>query len=93
MLKRLKAVPWILVLVAIQVLWDHWHRVEERDRRRVTQILRSSKGLPHRMSQAERREIVEIARRFDHLALGRDLAAAATPFPTPGLKSKKPAKS
>ena len=45
------------------------------------------------MSQKERRDIVDIAKRVDHYALGRDLADAATPFPVPGLKSRKPSKS
>ncbi len=92
MMRRFRAVPWLLVLAAIQVLFDHWKRMEERDRVRVGQILRDSKGLPHHMSPKERREIVEIARRFDHISLGRDLANSAAPFPVPGLKSRKPAK-
>jgi hypothetical protein len=88
--RRFRAVPWLLVLAALQVLYEHWQRMERRDRARVGEILKDTKGLPHRMSQAERREIVEIARRFDHIALGRDLASTAAPFPVPGLKTKKP---
>lgn len=90
---KLKAVPWLLVLAALRVLYEHWQRVEERDRRRVTEILGSSKGLPHRMAQHERRELVDIAKRVDHVSLGRDLAAATSPFPVPGLKSRNPKKS
>ena len=70
--------------------YEHWQRVEERDRRRAAEILKRSKGLPHKMNQKERRDLVDIAKRVDHIALGRDLASAATPFPTPGLKSKPP---
>ena len=88
--RRFRAVPWLLVLAAIQVLYDHWQRLERDDRARVTQVLRDSRGLPHRMSAKERHELVEIARRFDHIALGRDLASTAAPFPVPGLKTKKP---
>ena len=90
--RRFRAVPWLLVLAAIQVLYDHWQRLEQTDRARVTRILRDSRGLPHRMSPKERSELVDIARRFDHIALGRDLASTAAPFPVPGLKSKKPKK-
>ncbi len=86
---RFKAVPWLLVLAAIRVLYEHWQRVEERDRRRAADILKRTRGMPHKMSQRERRDIVDIAKRLDHYALGRDLANAATPFPTPGLKSRK----
>ena len=86
---KFKAVPWLLVLTALRVLYEHWQRVEERDRRRATEILVKSRGLPHKMAHADRQELVDIARRLDHIALGRDLADAATPFPVPGLKSKK----
>jgi hypothetical protein len=87
---KFKAVPWLLVLAATRVLYEHWQRVEERDRRRAAEILKNSRGLPHKMNQKERRDLVDIAKRVDHIALGRDLASAATPFPTPGLKSKPP---
>jgi len=74
------------------VLYEHWQRVEERDRKRATEILVKSRGLPHKMAQRERRDLVDIAKRVDHYALGRDLANAATPFPTPGLGSRKSSK-
>ena len=90
---KFKAVPWLLVLAAIRVLYEHWQRVEERDRRRAAEILKRTRGLPHKMNQKERRDIVDIAKRVDHYALGRDLADAATPFPVPGLKPRKPSRS
>ena len=89
---KFKAVPWLLVLAALRVLYEHWQRVEERDPRRATETIVRSRGLPHKMAQTERQDLVDIARRLDHMALGRDLADAATPFPVPGLKSKKPGK-
>ena len=58
------------MLAAIQVLYDHWQRLEQSDRARVRRILRDSRGLPHQMSPRERSELVDIARRFDHIALG-----------------------
>ena len=36
------------------------------------------------MSQKERRDIVDIAKRVDHIALGRDLANAADAVPGAG---------
>jgi hypothetical protein len=89
---RFRAIPWILVLAAIKVLWDHWNRVEEQDRARAARILADSKGMPQRMSPRERSELVDIARRVDAIALGRDLAATAAPFKVPGLKTKQPDK-
>ncbi len=89
MFRAFRAVPWILVIAALRVVYDHWQRMEEQDRLRVTEIVRGSKGLPHKMSPDERRELVDIGKRLDHVALGRDMAAATAPFPTPGLKAKK----
>lgn len=91
MIRRFRAIPWILVLAAAKVLWEHWNRVDERDRARASQILGDAKGMPHRMSAEHRGELVDIAKRVDAVALGRDLAATATPFPVPGLRTKKPA--
>jgi hypothetical protein len=45
------------------------------------------------MGQRERQELVDIAKRVDHVSFGRDLAAAASPFPVPGLKTKNRTKS
>ncbi|CAB4931375.1 unannotated protein [freshwater metagenome] len=90
MFRGLRAVPWILVLAALRVLYDHWQRLEEQDRRRVAAILRSSRGFPNRMDYRARRDIVDIARRLDPLSLGRDLADAGMPFRIPGLRSKPP---
>ena len=92
MLRRFRAVPWILVLAAAKVIWEHWNRVDERDRARAAKILGDAKGMPQRMSAKDRNELVEIAKRLDAISLGRDLAATATPFPVPGLRTKKPAK-
>ncbi len=67
---KFKAVPWLLVLAALRVLYEHWQRVEERDRKRATEILVKSRGLPHKMAQKERQDLVDIAKRLDHIALG-----------------------
>lgn len=91
MIRRFRAIPWILVIAAAKVIWEHWNRVDERDRARAAQILGNAKGMPHRMPAEQRSELVDIAKRVDAVALGRDLAATAAPFPVPGLRSKKPA--
>ena len=91
-LRRFRAVPWVLVLAAARVIWDHWQRIDERDRHRATQILTDARGIPMRMTDKERSELVSIARRLDAVGLGRDLAATASPIPIPGLRTKNPKK-
>lgn len=77
----------MLVAAAVRVLSEHWARIDDRDRAKARKILRETKGLPNRMSEKQRRELVSIARRIDPLALGRDLADAAAPFRVSGLRT------
>ena len=90
---KFKAVPWLLVLAALRVLYEHWQRVEERDRKRATEILVEVARPAAQDGPAGARRISSTSpSSLDHIALGRDLADAATPFPVPGLKSKKSGK-
>ena len=67
------------------VVVDHLRRLDENDRADALQILRDSKGLPHRMEDADRRRLLEIARKVDHRALISDLA----PLGTAGLRGRR----
>lgn len=80
----LKSVPWIAVMRATVVVADHWRRIPAKDRERVAAILSDTKGLPTRMTQAQRRDIMNIARKIDHRGLAADLA----PIPVPGLRGR-----
>ena len=69
-----RSLYWMLAAQAGVVLVDHLRRLDERDRADALQILRDSRGLPTRMGDADRRRLVEIARKIDHRALLADLA-------------------
>ena len=72
----LRAVPWKLVLELATVLVNRFRDdVPAGDRRRLTGLVRTSKGDPRRLTAAERRELLEILRRVDVQRLGRDVTA------------------
>lgn len=73
----------MLIAQAGVVVADHVRRLDPGDRADAIQILRDSKGLPHRMEEADRRRLLEIARQVDHRALLADLA----PLGTAGVRS------
>ncbi len=64
-----KAVPWAVVIAAtaevIRAARDHWGDLPKRDRDRLQELLRKTKGRPDRLTQSERDELFGLARRLD----------------------------
>jgi len=73
----------MLVAQAGVIVVDHLRRLDPDDRAEALQILRDSRGLPHRMDDLDRRRLVSIARKIDHRALLADLA----PLGSSGVRS------
>jgi hypothetical protein len=75
-LAGLKAVPWKLVLeVATVVVTRFRDDLPPKERRRLTTLVRASKGDPRKLTAAERHELLELLRRLDVQRLGRDVTA------------------
>jgi hypothetical protein len=73
---RLRAVPWRLVLeVATVVVTRFREDIPPAERRRLTTLVRKSKGDPRRLTAAERHELLDLLRRVDVQRLGRDVTA------------------
>jgi hypothetical protein len=68
-----KAVPWMLLLEGAMVLRSHWGRLDDRDRRELSRIVRKSHGNPRNLTKPERSELARIMRRLDLLTAGRKL--------------------
>jgi hypothetical protein len=68
-----KAVPWMLVLQSAMILREHWGRLDDRDRRELSRIVKKSHGSPRNLSKNERSELVRIVRRLDLVTAGRKL--------------------
>jgi len=82
-----KAVTVMLVAQTVGVVRDHWQGLDPYDRRRLTELLKSSKGRPTALTPDQRSELTEILKRLELTRLGRDLAPLAAKRAT---KSKNP---
>ena len=71
-----RAVPWRLVIeVATIVLNRFRDDLPERERRRLTELVKRSKGDPRRLTAAERRQLLDLLKSVDAQRLGRDVTA------------------
>jgi hypothetical protein len=72
-----RALPWLqIVTIARVVLTELGEDIPPRDRRRLAELVRFSKGDPRRLSTAERREVLRILRQVDVPRLSRAVAKA-----------------
>jgi hypothetical protein len=72
---RLKALPWAALLQAVIAAGERWRRLSEKDRARLTRLLRDSRGRLGQLSSGERDELRKLARKLDLKGLGRDVLA------------------
>jgi len=76
---RAKPIPWLLLLQAALMI-DRRRRALSRDERsRLAHLLGRSKGLPGKLSEAERAELKVIAAKLDLVGMGRELLPLARP--------------
>jgi len=74
---RLRAVPWLLLFEVARGVQSHvMETLSPADRRRVAEILRTSKGNPQKVTPRERAELRRIAGKLDLKRLARDLVPA-----------------
>jgi hypothetical protein len=73
MLPGRKAVPWMLMLESAMILRAHWGRLDDKDRRELSRIVKKSHGRPQNLTKNERSELVRIVRRLDLITAGRKL--------------------
>ena len=74
-LSRIRAVPWLLVFEVARGVHSHvMDTLTPRERRRVTEIVRKSRGRPGNLTNAEREELRRLASKLDVKGLARDLA-------------------
>jgi hypothetical protein len=63
----------MLLLDAAMIARTHWTRLDDRDRRELTRILRKSHGLPQNLTSRERSELLRLVRLLDPITAGRKL--------------------
>jgi len=72
---------WLVAAVEIALITrSHWRRLEPEERRRLSQLLRKSRGRSSRLSRRERREAAELLEKLDYAELGGTMAATLLPF-------------
>ena len=72
---RLRAIPWLLLFEVARSVHSHvMDTLSPAERRRVTQILRTSKGNPANVTPREREELRRMAGKLDLKRLGQDVA-------------------
>lgn len=70
---------WLLTLAEVAVLVkEHLNRLDDRERQRLVEIVKTSKGLPANVSDRERAEIKAMVDKIGPAELARGVAGKAT---------------
>jgi len=72
-LPRVKAVPWAVLLQAGAAAHRRWRELEESDRRRLSELVRKSRGRPGNLSARERADIRRLVGKLDVAGIGREV--------------------
>jgi hypothetical protein len=75
LLRRLA--PWLIVFEVLRAGHDHWGRLDPADRRRVSDLMRRTRGNPANLTPADRAELLAVGRSMRLGRLGFSLATAA----------------
>ena len=77
-LTRIRAIPWLLLFEAARTVHSHvTDSLSPAERRRVTAILRETRGNPLNVTDAQRRELKAIAGKLDFKRMGSDFVPHA----------------
>lgn len=74
---RVKALPWAAALQGVVVVGKRWRALSQKDRARLTGLVRDSRGRLGNLSQKERKELRTLAGKIDLKGIGRDLLPLA----------------
>ena len=72
-LERVKELPWALVLQIGLVLGKRWRSLSVKDRTRLTELTRESRGRLGNLSAKERRELKKLVGKLHPKRTARDL--------------------
>jgi hypothetical protein len=72
---RVRALPWAALLQGGIVVARRWRSLSERERERLTSLVRESRGRLGNLSSSERRELRKLAGKLDVKGMGSELRA------------------
>ncbi|MHB8242377.1 MAG: hypothetical protein ACYDHN_10330 [Solirubrobacteraceae bacterium] len=70
---RLKALPWAALLQAGMVIGKRWRSLSEKERARLSSLVRDSGGRLGNLSERERKDLKRIAGKLDIKGMAREL--------------------
>lgn len=59
---------------------NHWKQLEPEERKRLSQLIRKSRGRPSKLTASERQEASELLEKLEYAKLGGDLVTTFLPF-------------
>lgn len=71
--KRVKALPWAVLLQTGAVLGKRWRSLSAKDRAHLARLTRESRGRPGNLSEKERRELRKLVGKLDFKGMSREL--------------------
>jgi hypothetical protein len=72
--ERARALPWAALLQASFVVGRRWRSLSERDRARLSSLVRDSRGRLGNLSEKERSELRKLAGKLDLKGMSGELA-------------------
>lgn len=73
-----KLVPWLVLYEVLRQTYAHWQeQLSPKERRRLTELLKNSRGRPGNLSRRERQEVRDLAAKLDLVALGKRASFSA----------------
>ncbi|HYM45174.1 MAG TPA: hypothetical protein VES65_03315 [Solirubrobacteraceae bacterium] len=72
-----KEVPWAALLQGSVIVGKRWTALSAKERARLTELVRSSRGRLGNLGARERAELRRLARKLDLKGMGRELTALA----------------
>jgi hypothetical protein len=73
MRSRVKALPWLALVQASVILGERWRALSDKDRARLTGLLRESRGRLGNLSVKERDELRRLVAKLDLKGAGPEL--------------------
>jgi hypothetical protein len=73
MRSRVKSLPWLAMLQASVILGNRWRALSEKDRARLTRLVRESRGRLGNLSDRERQELRRLVGKLDLKGAGPEL--------------------
>jgi hypothetical protein len=74
---RLKSLPWLAILQGSVILGKRWRALSEKDRARLTRLVRESRGRLGNLSSRERQDLRRLVSKLDLKGAGPELMALA----------------